>query len=395
MTLCTPWTRQLGRLTTLLMALLLIVACQNPATTEIDATEVTLESADEHIAHYTCPMHPSIITKDPTATCPICSMDLVAVMESDKPAGTISLSQDRQDRYGVKTSVATHRALTIPVHAVGSAVYEETDAHIISVHVDGWITSLPVARVGATVSKGATLARWYSPKIDAALTEILANPESASGARVRLRRWGLGKFDTDRLLAQGSPDKSIPITAPMSGVVSAVSVRNGSTLSAGSALFTIIPAATALVDLTVFGDDVPPIGSLVTIASPAMTGTVTSVDASVSVDGSRVVRVTTDESIDSGARIMATISVDHGEHLVVPTSSVVYGGGRTVVYVLGDGDWITPVIVTTGPQSSDYVAILTGLNVGDEVVSAGTFLIAAESRLRTVTTDVEADHAHH
>jgi Cu(I)/Ag(I) efflux system membrane fusion protein len=48
---------------------------------------------------------------------------------------------------------------------------------------------------------------------------------------------------------------------------------------------------------------------------------------------------------------------------------------------LGDGH-LRPQRVTTGMESDGRIEILSGLEAGQPVVVAGTFLVAGESRLR-------------
>jgi len=71
-----------------------------------------------------------------------------------------------------------------------------------------------------------------------------------------------------------------------------------------------------------------------------------------------------------------------GTRLSVPDTAVLHAGDRSFVFVdLGDG-WLRPQRVETGVQSAGRVEILSGLDEGQAVVVAGTFLVAGESRLR-------------
>ena len=71
-----------------------------------------------------------------------------------------------------------------------------------------------------------------------------------------------------------------------------------------------------------------------------------------------------------------------GELLAVPEDAVLYAGLRNFVFVdLGEGR-LRPKAVVLGRKGGDYVEVREGLAEGDRVVTSGTFLVAAESRLK-------------
>jgi len=70
-----------------------------------------------------------------------------------------------------------------------------------------------------------------------------------------------------------------------------------------------------------------------------------------------------------------------GMVLAVPESSVVDTGKRQVVYVESGPGMFDGVQVTLGPRAADYYPILGGLEEGQRVVTAGAFLIDAETKL--------------
>ena len=51
--------------------------------------------------------------------------------------------------------------------------------------------------------------------------------------------------------------------------------------------------------------------------------------------------------------------------------------------------------ITVGPRNDDQVAVRAGLEPGERVVASGTFLVAAESRLRSATTYWASGHDDH
>jgi Cu(I)/Ag(I) efflux system membrane fusion protein len=72
--------------------------------------------------------------------------------------------------------------------------------------------------------------------------------------------------------------------------------------------------------------------------------------------------------------------------LQVPTSAILYTGPRRIVLVDLGGGRLGPREVKIGAQAGDHAEVLSGLQEGEAVVTAGNFLIAAESRIRSSGT---------
>jgi Cu(I)/Ag(I) efflux system membrane fusion protein len=73
--------------------------------------------------------------------------------------------------------------------------------------------------------------------------------------------------------------------------------------------------------------------------------------------------------------------------ITVPVDSVIDSGAKQYVYVaLSDGRYELRE-VKTGSQERDRVEILSGLDVGERVVTAGAFLLDSESRLKNAAAE--------
>jgi Cu(I)/Ag(I) efflux system membrane fusion protein len=88
---------------------------------------------------------------------------------------------------------------------------------------------------------------------------------------------------------------------------------------------------------------------------------------------------------------------------VVPRSSVIDTGERTIVFVRASSGALVPRAVTVGRASGRLTQILGGLEPGEQVVSSAAFLVDAESNLGTMTGATEpagapsggSEHAGH
>lgn len=79
----------------------------------------------------------------------------------------------------------------------------------------------------------------------------------------------------------------------------------------------------------------------------------------------------------------ATINIDLGEGLAVPSEAIFRTGKENIVFVsLGEGRY-EPRSVVIGLEGKDFTEIKEGLAEGEGVVTSGNFLIDSESRLKT------------
>jgi hypothetical protein len=84
-----------------------------------------------------------------------------------------------------------------------------------------------------------------------------------------------------------------------------------------------------------------------------------------------------------GMRVEAQLEVQLSPRLVVPAEAVLYAGPRRIVFVEHGSGRFEPRTPKLGITAAGLVEVLDGLVEGDPVVIQGTFLLAAESRLRS------------
>jgi Cu(I)/Ag(I) efflux system membrane fusion protein len=117
--------------------------------------------------HWTCGMHPSIRSKTP-GKCPICGMDLVAVIETraTKPnLDEFTISDSRQKRLGVTYTEVCRMPIRTHLRAVGTLDVEQDRNFDCVSRVDGYIERLLVYTPGERVSVGQPLMVLYSPDL--------------------------------------------------------------------------------------------------------------------------------------------------------------------------------------------------------------------------------------
>jgi len=323
--------------------------------------------------------------------------------------GEFTFSPERIQRTGVGTVAAERVSLATPIRALGLVTWDETALEDVSLKVRGWVGTLGVQAEGDPVEAGQVLFTLYSPELYAAQEEYLQALRSQQRARKteapdradylvraahnRLRLWDIAEPDIDALARRGAPREHVPIRAPRSGYVVEKNVVEGSGIEPGQRLYRIAPLDRVWIEAEVYETEVGLVkpGQRALAELPYEPGLrqearVAYVQPDLSRE-SRTARIRL-EIENPQLRLRpemyanVRITVDRGERLVVPQSAVLYAGERSFVFrALGEGRF-RPQRVEVGVRTGDRVEIRSGLEPGDVVVSAATFLIASESRLR-------------
>jgi Cu(I)/Ag(I) efflux system membrane fusion protein/cobalt-zinc-cadmium efflux system membrane fusion protein len=83
-----------------------------------------------------------------------------------------------------------------------------------------------------------------------------------------------------------------------------------------------------------------------------------------------------------GMYVNVAIAVRLGRQMVIPASAVLQTGTRAIAFVDHGNGNLEPRTIETGPQLDDSVVVLSGLKVGEKVVSSANFLVDSEAQLQ-------------
>jgi Cu(I)/Ag(I) efflux system membrane fusion protein len=362
---------------------------------------------DGAIAHYTCPMHPSV-KASVFGACPICHMDLTPVTHEQLNSGDIIVDSVRRQRIGVRTAVVERRSLERDIRAVGEVVWDEGRVVDVTARVEGFVEEMVVDSVGVAVVRSRPLLRLYSPELLAGQTELLAAQTGstvAASVRRRLALWGMSLAEIDAVVKAGKARDRVAIVSPISGVVVDKAVNDGSHVAAGDLLYRLVDPTQVWVLAEVFEQDLQylVVGQNVKLSLPhqpglSLVGEVAHIHPSLTPgSGTGRVRVVLDNTeglLRPGLFANVDFQVSLGEQLVVPADAVIYTGPRRLVFVDKGEGRLGPVEVQIGARNGEWVVIKAGLSQGDIVVSSGAFLLAAESRIRSAAGTWESQDAH-
>lgn len=248
-----------------------------------------------------------------------------------------------------------------------------------------------------TEGGGVTLNEVQRREADLKVAEravILADAQISAAVNT-LRLHGMTDAQIDRLAESAQVDPTYLVTAPISGSVIEREVTPGELVSPEDESLLVLADTTrlwVLVDVAEAKLGSVGVGSTAHIdvtAVPGRTfeGTVTYVDPRVN-DASRTARLrvevdNADNLLRAGmfARALVGPSDANAETgPVVPVDAVMEVEGEPSVFVPVEGEPNTFArrAVGLGPRVGDFYPVLSGLEVGDEIVDGGTFILKAE-----------------
>ncbi len=387
---------------------------------------------------YFCPMHPTVVRADNKEKCPICFMPLSKRKKgeaTDEPlppgvTGRVQLSPYRVVLAGVQTRPVGYVPLTKEITTVGSVEFNERGLKTVSARVKGRIDTLVVNQTGQMVHKGDPLALLYSPDLVVTVQNLLdarkaSNRDLERSARDRLALWGIDDAQVEAIAKAGKPVTQLTIRSPIDGHVLRKYPREGQYVEEGGPLFDLADLSTVWVQAQLYEDDLaflPPGGHDANSGLPArkvpvvattrafpgrgFEGTLSFLFPHVDPD-SRTLTVrfevgNADHELRPGMSATVTLKLSPdlladtpagarlkktaGGVLAVPEPSVIDTGRQKVVYRETLPNTFEGVTVELGSRMTaadggTYYPVLAGLGEGDRIVTAGSFLIDAETRL--------------
>jgi membrane fusion protein, copper/silver efflux system len=228
-----------SKLYLIVLSLLFIAACGNKQ-----------EHAHDDDTRFTCPMHPQIVTKEPSI-CPICKMDLVPLSGHGQVSASDSLKYlVKPTNELVQSSVATVKPQA--GNRFGNDVikgvinYNTSNWKSISSRVSGRIERLYIRYNYQQITKGQKIMDIYSPDLANAQQELLflkenSESELLESAKRKLRLLGMADQQINTILRTGRVDYTVTIYSPYSGYLSensSASTASANTSSAGGTMVT-------------------------------------------------------------------------------------------------------------------------------------------------------------
>jgi membrane fusion protein, copper/silver efflux system len=355
------------------------------------------------ILYYQDPMSPAQKFDKPGKS-PFMDMMLVPVYADggSSDSSSVSVSPRIQQNLGLRTAAVTEAMMAPQLTAVGSIAFNERDQAVVQARATGYVEKLNVRATLDRVARGQTLAELYVPDWIAAQEEYLALRRMKAegiaplleGARARMRQAGMSEEQIRQVEASGRTNARMAVTAPTSGLVTELAVREGMTVMPGATLFRINGFSSVWANAEVPESQAAQLrpGARVKATTPAAPDAVfegrvqallPEVNATTRTLKARVELANPQGALVPGMFVSLQV-VDPQAHKVlqVPSEALIQTGKRTVVMLAEDNGRFRPVEVEAGVESGGNTEVRSGLQAGQRVVVSSQFLIDSEASLR-------------
>jgi len=403
-------------LTVLIIGIVVGALAMTGMTRLLGTTDESGESGGEkQPLYWVAPMDPSY-RRDGPGKSPM-GMDLVPVYEEDGAGAgdsSIRISPAVVNNLGVRTAEARRGQLNTEIRTVGYVKYDEDRLVHVHPRVSGWIEKLHVKTSGDPVTGGEPLYELYSPELVNAQEELLlalsrGNERLLAAAEERLLALQFSAAQIETLKRSRKVSQVVKFTAPQSGVVDHLQIREGFYVQPGNTLMSIAKLDEVWVEAEVFerqaalvSRDAGVTMSLDYFPGRQWQGKVDYIYPTLDPE-TRTVRLrlrfsNVDAVLKPNMFALITItSTTTAEALLIPAEALIRTGRQDrVVLALGKGRF-KAVEVKTGRSTAETVEIIEGLQAGDEVVISAQFLLDSES---SKTSDFRRfsgseEHSHH
>ncbi|MBI3313694.1 MAG: efflux RND transporter periplasmic adaptor subunit [Candidatus Omnitrophica bacterium] len=287
--------------------------------------------------------------------CPHCGEDLGVVIKDLAPAGYggLTLSPEKQQMIGIQTSPAEKKHLTKTIRTAGKIAYDPALYQAQEEYLQG-IQAYEKAKTGNIPE----IAEQASKLVDS--------------SKVKLRLLGFSEDLLADLEKSGKPDRSLLYS------------------EAGGTVWLYAPIYEYEIPLVKIGDKVQV--EIPALPGKKVEGVIRSMDPVVD-PMTRSVRVRAVLENQEGVfkpemYVNASLNIDLGSVLVIPSEAVFSTGEKNIVFVAKPDGVFEPREVVLGTKTESGYEIKNGVGEGESVVTSGNFLIDSESRLKAALEGV-------
>jgi len=379
---------------------LVLGSCRNKNETHAD---------HEGSEYYTCPMHPTVESKEPGA-CPVCNMSLIKVEKKEKSheghkGNFITLDSRQQLLAGIKTDTVKFKTIIPTSTILGTIAIDEEQVTTLSCRVKGRIEKLYTKTSGEYLRKGDPVYGIYSEELFADEKEFLAlsvkkKQGSSSNKLVddmlkasknKLLLWGLTENQISELEKSKTASPQITFYAPSEGYVIEVFIKEGMYVDEGTSLIKLAKLNQVWVEALVYSNEKISENNLFHVYSEKSPGEIYKghlvFNNPKMEDGRKIqllrIRVdNTKNKLIPGMMVYVNPKKVSQPVLSVPKSAVLLEKMKTV-WIKTDETTFEQRMVETSAENKYFVEILSGIEEGEIIVTSGAYLISSEFILKS------------
>ena len=310
------------------------------------------------------------------------------------------------------TAMVTMKEVNDDLNIPGNVDIDEESLSYVQTRFPGWIQSVFANATYQYVRKGQKLFTVYSPDLVSSEQEYLLARQNQKtfapdahgmavqesgwllrAAEERLRQFGVPPQVVADLEQSGKVQRDITINSPASGYIIERNALPNAYVQPETKLYTIADLSTVWVYANVFQDDVGRLkpNDAAQVSVDAYPGRkfngridqiLPQVDPTTRTVRVRLVFRNPGVILKPGMYVNVAISVPLGRQMVVPASAVLQSGAQAIAFINHGNGNLEPRTIQVGPQIGDALIVLSGLKVGEKVVSSANFLVDSEAQLQ-------------
>jgi membrane fusion protein, copper/silver efflux system len=389
---------------------------------------ITPRANSRRVLYWVDPMHPDYKSDHP-GTAPDCGMTLepvyaepaksLASSPTPLPDGAVGIDVDKQQLFGIRVAPVEKTSGSEKFRVLGRVVPEDTRVYRVTAGSDGFIRETYNDSVGELVKKDQKLATSYLGETLAVASGFLAAMQGVAGAAGkdgnrtvpfpgtvnkqgvssvqgysdRLRNLGVSDAQIKQMAENRQLPETFDVVSPADGFILARNITPGQHFDRSMEFYRIADLSKVWIVAEIFASEARDFrpGTAARVALPddrrafsaRATDTLPEVDP---VTRTLKLRLEADNpgfALRPDMFVNVELLVRVAPGLMVPLDAVIDSGREQRVFVERSKGVFEPRQVETGRRLSDRIEIVRGLVEGERVVTAGTFLVDSESRLRS------------
>ena len=313
---------------------------------------------------------------------------------------TIRISPAIINDIGVRTAPVIQSTLARQITTIGYVQANENNISHVHTFTDGWIMNLQVKTAGEFVKKDQLIFQFYSPMLVNAQQEYLLalannNSNLIDASVKKLLALGVSQQQFQTLKQTHQVNRLIDVYAHQNGIISTLNVREGMHVTTDTEVMSLTDLSSIWMMAEVMENqaDWVQVGQRVKAELPSMPGKIwqgvvdyvyPELDATTRTLKVRLRFDNPEDELKPNMYAEVTLYVDPKINaLSIPREALIPSQEDDHVIVALDDGRFQPRLVVAGIESGDRIAILSGLKLGEQVVTSAQFLIDSEANLRS------------
>lgn len=362
---------------------------------------------------YICPMH-SHIKGESGDKCPICGMNLEKVIikedyKEDNKEIKINVNGNTQQLMGIRTSIIELSDFERSVNSVGVVGYDSDLVQDIYSRAEGWIEEANIKSVGDIVKKGDLIYTIYSKEMVVAqqdyilsVNAALSNNMMIKSSTKRLELLGVSNLEIINLRKHKKVKYSMPVYAKSDGIVTYINFKKGTHITKTDKMATITDMSNLWIttllsekdqngvkinQVVLLYLDGKAINSEVDYIYPELDKKTNQLKLRMSVRNS---------GLRPNMLLNLQLKLDKKRDVImIPREALIQIETKNTVILRNEDKTFSSREVLIGGYDDHNVEVVSGLNVGEEVVISGQFLLDSESSLQGGFLRLDGVHNEH